>query len=90
MNKKGDIVGQGTGGHRKFCMLLDFAKHVFPQYNVIQLYDECIDQLHPMSKKLMALNWQAMNDELARIGVNGYDTLKKKEEKNNSHSLPDL
>ena len=90
MNKKGDIVGQGTGGHHKFCMLLDFIRHVFPEYNANQVYDESIDQLHPMCKKLMALNWQAMNDELARIGVHGYDTLKKKEEKNNSHSLPDL
>lgn len=63
-------------GHKKFCMLLDYIDHKNAPATRAELYDSALDGSWGY---LTNLSWQDMNDELAKAGVPGYDTLKRKQ-----------
>ena len=82
-NRFGVVTGQGSSKFRKFSMLLDLIRHQEPEFSAEQVYDAALSFSVPGTKKMMEMTWQNMNNEMARLGVNGYEILQSKK-KNSS------
>lgn len=76
-DKSGRRTGSASRGFRKFCMLLDLLEHQNPQEKRVAILDRAINP-EPSHRRLLAMSWQLMNDELAKMGLDGYDVLRAK------------
>lgn len=73
---------------KKFCMLLDVIEHDHRDWTRASILDSAIGN-NPR-KSLLSMQWPDMNDQLATIGVHGYQKVARKGTKKGFDSFDDI
>ena len=76
-NKKGRLV-HTTTGHKKFCILLDLLEHEKPSLGRNDLLSLALSRVRD---QWMNKSWQEMHNDMIKLGIQGYDPLSLKNEK---------
>ena len=89
MDSRGRQKGSASRNFKKFCMLLDFIEHQHPDWTRESVLYAAINQSDPKHKSLMAMSWQKMNDELAKMSLKSYEIVRTNKKQPES-DLPDF
>lgn len=73
-DKKGNMRGQKTVGHHKFCLAIDYLQHLHPEWSRREILDALINMPKEL-RDMMSNTWQSMHNKMAGMGIQGYQQL---------------